>query len=127
METLPLPVVFQVWIRRTSSCPPAQLCPAAVGLATVQPVRSRSSAVPAASRDPASRRSSDQPENNPPPPSSSSPTHHSLACQPARPHAALHFLLFLFPPPSSSAGEQVFLCFALRGNISKGKLEFCAA
>lgn len=63
----------------------------------------------------------------PPPPSSSSPTHHSLACQPARPHAALHFLLFLFPPPSSSAGEQVFLCFALRGNISKGKLEFCAA
>lgn len=53
--------VLQVWIRRTSSCRRALLYPAGGALATDRPVRSRSSAVPAASNDPASRRSSDGP------------------------------------------------------------------
>lgn len=60
--------VLQVWTRRTSSCPRAPLCPAGGALATVRPVRSRSSAAPAASRDPASRRSSDRSEDARPPP-----------------------------------------------------------
>lgn len=55
--------VLQVSTKRTFSCPPALLCPAGGALATVQPVKSRSSAALAASRDQASRRLSDQRED----------------------------------------------------------------
>lgn len=94
---------LQVWIRRTSSCRRALLCPAGGALATDRPVRSRSSAAPAASNDPASRRSSDGPGYvRPSSASSSSFSSYTLPSpQPARPHAALNFLLFLFPTPSS--------------------------
>lgn len=97
MSHVPTPplVVFQVLTRRTSSCPPALLCPAGVAPATVQPVRSRSSAAQAVSRGPALRRLSDELENStlPTPPTSSTSSAPHL--QPVRPHAALHFLYFL--------------------------------
>lgn len=128
MKRLFIPrLVLQVWIRRTSSCPPAQQCPAGVGLATVQPVRSRSSAVLAASRDPASRRLSDQLENttllfllSTPPPTR----------QPARPHAALNLLLRLFTLFISScsfivvalAGEPVIFVLRYGGILARSNL-----
>lgn len=111
-------VVLQVWTRRTSSCPPALLCPVGVAPAMVQPVRSKSSAALAALRDPALRRSSDELENPTlptPPPSfnlSSAPY-----LQPARPHAALHFYMSSFFMLAASTGEQVILCCALRRSI----------
>lgn len=55
--------VLQVWTRKTSNCLQVLLCPVGGALATVRPVRSRSSAALAASRDPASRKLSDQPED----------------------------------------------------------------
>lgn len=55
-----------MWTRRTSNCLQVLLCPVGGALATVRPVRSRSSAALAASRDPASRKSSDQPEDTRP-------------------------------------------------------------
>lgn len=93
--------VLQVWIRRTSSCRRALLCPAGGALATDRPVRSRSSVAPAASNDPASRRSSDGPGYVRPSSTSSSSSYTLPSPQPARPHAALNFILFLFPTPSS--------------------------
>lgn len=108
-----------------SSCPPAQLCPVEVVLAMVQPVRSRSSAVLAASRDPASRRLSDLPEKTTAPSHIyflSPPLHLSQACQASccTPH-----LLFSSSFPVVALAEQVIVCFVTRRNISKGKLEFC--
>lgn len=123
-----LAVVLQVWTRRTSSCPPALLCPAGVALAMVQPVRSRSSAAPAASRDPASRRSCDHPEN--------SPTFLFLLLQLSAPPACQTScctpLSTLFISSSSffmvvALAGRVIFCFASRRNISEGKLEFSAA
>lgn len=108
-----------------SSCPPAQLCPVEVVLAMVQPVRSRSSAVLAASRDPASRRLSDRPEKTAAPSHIyflSPPLHLSQACQASccTPH-----LLFSSSVTVVALAEQVIVCFVTRRNISKGKLEFC--
>lgn len=48
--------VLQVWTKKTSSCPPAPPFQAGAALATAQQVRCKSSAAPAASRGPVSRR-----------------------------------------------------------------------
>lgn len=87
--------VLQVWIRRTSSCRRALLCPAGGALATDRPVRSRSSAAPAASNDPASRRLSDGPGLRP---------------------SLLHLLLLFFvytPLPSACQASRCTQLFTL--------------
>lgn len=120
-------VVFQVWIKRTSSCRLALLCLAAVALATVQPVRSRSSAVLAASKDLASRRLSDEQEKTYLILLLSSFSHSSPACQASC--CTLNFTQFLpsFFHDCCSGRRTNDFVYCRRWNISKGKLEYCAA
>lgn len=100
-----------------SNCLQVLLCPVGGALATVRPVRSRSSAAPAASRDPASRKSSDGARRHPSSSSSSSPAHPS----PSAYQAALDFSLLRFLTPSlwPSLLAGVISCSASRRSYSE--------
>lgn len=106
-------MTHQVWTRRTFSCPQALHCPAGGALATVQPVRSRSSVVPAASRDPALRKLCDHSAGHVP-----QCTTDLLHLQGTRPHAALNFVKVSSTSSCVAlAGEDVLLCSGNRGEM----------